>query len=324
MEDAFRFFKSTREFLTPVLTESQFYEKGMLTPEEFVRAGDHMIRTCPSWSWESGESSKVRSHLPRNKQYLCTRGVPSYSRASSLQSSRLVEEKVEGGMGEAEGDWCAPELLISAEDEFEDEVLVEASDAMEDEDTPMKGSQARPNESTVIGKGVEQTLPSAAAPMDEYEDMEEADMALDDQCTVNNLKDGDASTSAFDNTIRARRYDVTITYDNYYRVPRIWLFGFNENGSGLSTYEIYQDIMQDYAKKTVTIDPHPHLSNQHASIHPCQHATAMLSILSALKECGNLPSVDQYMLIFLKFIQSVVPTIEYDYTTDVQVGKSEH
>jgi hypothetical protein len=29
--------------------------------------------------------------------------------------------------------------------------------------------------------------------------------------------------------------------------------------------------------------------------------------------------VDQYLFIFLKFIQSVVPTIEYDYTTDVQV-----
>ena len=33
------------------------------------------------------------------------------------------------------------------------------------------------------------------------------------------------------------------------------------------------------------------------------------------------PSVNQYIFIFLKFIQSVVPTIEYDYTTDVRIGK---
>lgn len=39
MEEAFRLFKSTREYLTPVLTESAFLERGMLTPEEFVRAG---------------------------------------------------------------------------------------------------------------------------------------------------------------------------------------------------------------------------------------------------------------------------------------------
>lgn len=95
--------------------------------------------------------------------------------------------------------------------------------------------------------------------------------------------------------------------------------------------------MQDYAKKTVTIDPHPHLSRPHgqftsfllaqrsyvpsltASVHPCQHAPAMLRIVEALKECGDVPSVDQYLFIFLKFIQSVIPTIEYDYTVDVQV-----
>lgn len=56
-----------------------------------------------------------------------------------------------------------------------------------------------------------------------------------------------------------------------------------------------------------------------ASIHPCQHGPAMLNIIEALKECGTVPQVEQYMFIFLKFIQSVVPTIEYDYTFDVQV-----
>ena len=46
MEEAFRLFKSTREYFTPVLTQSAFYDKGMLTPDEFVRAGDHLVRTC--------------------------------------------------------------------------------------------------------------------------------------------------------------------------------------------------------------------------------------------------------------------------------------
>jgi ubiquitin-like-conjugating enzyme ATG3 len=55
-----------------------------------------------------------------------------------------------------------------------------------------------------------------------------------------------------------------------------------------------------------------------ASIHPCQHAPAMLKIIQALTECGKTPTVDQYLFIFLKFIQSVVPTIEYDFTMDVQ------
>lgn len=49
----------------------------------------------------------------------------------------------------------------------------------------------------------------------------------------------------------------------------------------------------------------------------------MLKIIEALKECGDVPSVEQYMFIFLKFIQSVIPTIEYDYTIDVAVRGKE-
>jgi ubiquitin-like-conjugating enzyme ATG3 len=45
----------------------------------------------------------------------------------------------------------------------------------------------------------------------------------------------------------------------------------------------------------------------------------MLRIIEALNECGSIPIVDSYLFIFLKFIQSVIPTIEYDFTMDVQV-----
>ena len=60
-----------------------------------------------------------------------------------------------------------------------------------------------------------------------------------------------------------------------------------------------------------------------ASIHPCQHAPTMYRIIDSLNECGKVPSVDQYLFIFLKFIQSVIPTIEYDYTMDVRVRGAE-
>jgi len=55
MEDAVRFFKNTREYLTPVLTESAFLDKGMLTPEgkrkfhSLHLSGSHFFyRVCPS------------------------------------------------------------------------------------------------------------------------------------------------------------------------------------------------------------------------------------------------------------------------------------
>ena len=48
----------------------------------------------------------------------------------------------------------------------------------------------------------------------------------------------------------------------------------------------------------------------------------MLKIIEALRDCEQTPTVEQYLFVFLKFIQSVVPTIEYDYTIDVQVGST--
>ncbi|CAM9856565.1 unnamed protein product [Choristocarpus tenellus] len=62
---------------------------------------------------------------------------------------------------------------------------------------------------------------------------------------------------------------------------------------------------------------HPHLSSHHASVHPCQHAAVMRCMLENLTCGGKEARVDQYLFIFLKFIQSVVPTVDYDYTMAV-------
>lgn len=42
-------------------------------------------------------------------------------------------------------------------------------------------------------------------------------------------------------------------------------------------------------------------------------------MLRVIKTLSEAPSVEQYMFIFLKFMQSVVPTIEFDYTLEAQL-----
>ena len=133
--------------------------------------------------------------------------------------------------------------------------------------------------------------------------------------------------------ILTRRYDLSITYDKYYQVPRVWLFGYDEARAPLTPDAIFEDIVQDYAQRTVTVEAHPHedASSVYASIHPCQHANAMKKIITALSggedragkggsgggKSGGI-EVENYLFVFLKFIQSVVPTINYDFTMSVK------
>jgi len=55
----------------------------VLTPAEFVAAGDYLVTTAPTWSWSGGEPSLRRTFLPPQKQYLVTRNVPCYRRAAA-------------------------------------------------------------------------------------------------------------------------------------------------------------------------------------------------------------------------------------------------
>ena len=77
---AFNVWKGFAEYFISVPKESHFYEKGVLTPEEFVKAGDLITSKCATWSWSGGEPSKRKDYLPAEKQFLITKnGMSSLS-----------------------------------------------------------------------------------------------------------------------------------------------------------------------------------------------------------------------------------------------------
>lgn len=61
-------FRRAREWATPTLKDSAFLQRGVLTPEEFVKAGDELVYRCPTWTWESGDPKKAKKYLPKDKQ----------------------------------------------------------------------------------------------------------------------------------------------------------------------------------------------------------------------------------------------------------------
>ena len=52
----------------------------------------------------------------------------------------------------------------------------------------------------------------------------------------------------------------------------------------------------------------------------CKHPAAMKRIIEMASKSGTSPRTDQALFIFLKFIQSIVPTINYDFTLEARLG----
>ncbi|KAJ8772344.1 hypothetical protein K2173_027521 [Erythroxylum novogranatense] len=302
-------FKGTVERITGPRTVSAFKEKGVLSVSEFVLAGDNLVAKCPTWSWESGEPNKRKPYLPVDKQFLITRNVPCLRRAASL------EEEYEAAGGEvlldtedSEG-WLATHGKPKETKGDEDENLpsMEALDI-----NKQNHIQSIPS---YFGGEEEEDIPDMA----DYEDPDnlvETDPAtLQSTYLVAHEPDDD-------NILHTRTYDVSITYDKYYQTPRVWLTGYDESRMLLQPELVLEDVSQDHARKTVTIEVHPHLSGKHASVHPCRHGAVMKKIIDVLVSRGVEPEVDKYLFLFLKFVASVIPTIEYDYTMDFDLGRS--
>ena len=52
------------------------------------------------------------------------------------------------------------------------------------------------------------------------------------------------------------------------------------------------------------------------SIHPCRHAAVVKSLAEQLSAGGGGAPIsnDRFLLVFLRFCQTAVPCLEYDYT----------
>ncbi|CAO3630582.1 unnamed protein product [Cunninghamella echinulata] len=305
-------FHSVREYLAPILKNSKFKETGCLTPEEFVAAGEFLVYKCPTWSWEAGLEEKQRDYLPKDKQFLVTRNVPCLRRAKQMEFTDNDEQDTKMIATEEDGDDDAWTYTHSSRVPQSMEEM--AQHIIDDEE---QEEEARKQLSSLnIDNNATPNLEDIPD-IDDIPDMEDDQVIEEEDPATANVTDENN-----DKILQVRTYDVFITYDKYYQTPRIWIFGYDEQRRPLTSHQVFEDVNQDYVKKTVTIEPHPHLNLNLASIHPCKHAEVMKKIIERLGNGvsagvaiqGEEIRVDQYLIIFLKFISSVVPTIDYDHT----------
>ncbi len=261
-------FQAARAALTPVATSSSFLDTGMLTPDEFVTAGDHLCNQMRLWRWARSEPGYDKEYLPPDRQFLILKGAICHQRAREMEGSAAAAEIAE------DGDWITSGGPAPVEEDYAD--------------------------------------------LDVEEKEPEGDDYIDPAVAA--LTSADASVSQPGTTDR-RMYTLAIVYDKYYRTPRVYLQGSTVAGVVLTPEQMMEDIVQDYAGKTATMERHPHLPSAgiYVSIHPCRHAATMQRLLQACTGT-EAPTVASYMTYFLKFITSMIPTIEYDYTPSAGVG----
>ena len=81
MTTPYSLMQSIKASFTPILKTSKFHSNGLLTPTEFVAAGDFLVSACPTWQWASCDVENLRvSYLSPNKHFLVTKNVPSVKR----------------------------------------------------------------------------------------------------------------------------------------------------------------------------------------------------------------------------------------------------
>lgn len=301
--------------LTPVLRESRFKETGVLTPEEFVAAGDHLCYQCPTWSWSSAnDSSKIKDFLPNDKQFLITKRVPCHQRCSQIiyDSSLEMIIKEESKEGEI--------------DEWVDTHHFENQDVKNNSIYDKMDINDKTRDQTLTRETLD---PGVAGNETEGEEEEPVDMeaflasgALEDDDPNRFIEKRDTYEKELDGTElveQTRTYDLHITYDKYYQVPRFWLIGYDERGNLLSIDQMKEDFSQDHADRTITLESHPHMNGLYmATIHPCRHASVMKRLIERFSDSGKELYVIEYIFVFLKFVQAVIPTVEYDYTRSIQ------
>nr|ACO15619.1 Autophagy-related protein 3 [Caligus clemensi] len=312
MQNLYNNFKSqalkAAELLTPVLKESKFHETGVITPEEFVAAGDHLVHQCPSWKWSSGVEAG-KDYLPPDKQFLITRNVPCHKRCKQMMDYSSEQELILPGDDNEEG-WVDTHHFAQASSDLISEMKIE-------EPTPPPGEQV---------PVADEEEENDDAPLD-MEDFVES--GLLDEVDPSTFKDTGKSTSKVaegsldgGEIVCTRTYDLNITCDKFYQTPRLWLFGYDESRKALTVDEMYEDFSQDHANKTITMETHPHLPGvPQASVHPCQHAKVMKKLIDQITEGGGELGVHMYLIIFLKFVQAIIPTIEYDFTQNFSIAR---
>ncbi|RDA88997.1 hypothetical protein CP532_0634 [Ophiocordyceps camponoti-leonardi (nom. inval.)] len=302
-----------RDRYTPVTHNSTFRQTGQITPEEFLAAGEYLVYKFPTWSWgDADDESRRVSYLPAGKQFLVTRNVPCHRRldddfaGDAGHEEAIVHEGedfrsvVRGGSGSGRGDddgWLRTGGLSSSQ--------------------PLKARDVR----TVDDSG--NVADTTDVEDDDIPDMEEDDD--DDEAIIRDDIVGDYK-------------DKTVTLEDFpFFANNVKMASVHpcKHASVMKTLLDRADaslrIRRDRLRAARSAASAPAAQNQ--AVDDLADDLDKLVVQSAQdaadkdgwEEVQGVDAdeqevairVDQYLVVFLKFMASVTPGIEHDFTMGV-------
>ena len=77
--------------------------------------------------------------------------------------------------------------------------------------------------------------------------------------------------------------------------------------------------MSEYVNKTATMERNVQVNQNLVFIHPCRHAEVIKKLTTQAINNDKDIKVEDYLFIFLKFVSSVMPSLELDFTLEIEL-----
>ncbi|KMU90640.1 hypothetical protein CIHG_08451 [Coccidioides immitis H538.4] len=342
------YIRTWRDKLAPISHTSTFRSTGQITPEEFVLAGDYLVYKFPTWSWADAPPAKRVPYLPEGKQFLVTRGVPCHRRLDENFAGDAGKEDVmiKDGLGSGDGK--------EGEDEDYGWLNTGGGGGGGGGSEPVTmGSEARikdvrtVDEAGNVGEKEEEEEEEEIPDMEDEEDDEEA--IIRDEIRQSTKAPLAYICPVIYPHIVGDYKDKTVTLEDF----PFYDGGVKMASVHPCKHASVMKILLDRADAALKIRRQK-LKRANAAGEPAKvesglkglvDDTAQLNISGGGNRAGNPPSgqnagdewevlqpegseededdqqvairVDQYLVVFLKFIASVTPGIEHDFTMGV-------
>ena len=173
--------RTWRESLTPASANMDFRATGQISPEEFVAAGVYLCHQFPTWSWAADDSSLVKRDF-----------LPQDKQYLVCKDVPCVERARDIG-----GPGSDPASSRITEEEADEDGFVQTSIQ------PAQGRESLYGASMASSAREQQPATASSATSDDF------------------VLTGREDETAHTTTIQTRTYDLFITYDKYYRTPRL-------------------------------------------------------------------------------------------------------